>query len=131
MKGISDIFKAFSEEVRLRIFGMLADGREVCVCKFSEILKSTHSKTSRHLAYLKRNALVTSVRKGQWMYYKINPRIDKKYSDLFETTKNLVLNSPQAKKDIQKLDELDQLENCRSMNGKSTNNNKGDKYGQK
>lgn len=124
MKGILDIFKAFSEEARLRIFGMLADGREVCVCKFSQILKSTHSKTSRHLAYLKRNALVTSVRKGQWMYYRLNPGFDAAYSALLETTRKLLGASAQAKKDLKKLEELDKLESCQKPSKKRNKSTK-------
>ncbi|HNY13781.1 MAG TPA: metalloregulator ArsR/SmtB family transcription factor [Candidatus Wallbacteria bacterium] len=115
MESISDIFKAFSEDVRLRIFGMLADGREVCVCKFSEILNSTPSKTSRHLAYLKRTKLVLARRKGQWMYYKLNPKADKTYFELFEAVKNLVRESSQLRKDLKKLEELDGLENCKEI----------------
>lgn len=115
MELISEIFKAFSEDVRLRIFGMLADGREVCVCKFSEILNSTYSKISRHLAYFKRNKLVLARRKGQWMYYKLNPDVDKKYLELFAATRNLVRESKQAKNDLKKLQELDELENCKEI----------------
>ena len=120
MKHISELFKAFSEEVRLRILGMLIDGNEVCVCKFSEVLKSTHSKTSRHLTYLKRTNLVVSRRKGQWMYYKLNPKIDKDYAEFLDITKKIIQNSPIVKKDIKKLEELNKLENCHDIKNKKT-----------
>lgn len=111
MEQISDIFKAFSEDMRLRIFGLLADGREVCVCRFSEIFDSTVSKASRHLIYFKRNSIVIAIRKEQWMYYKINPEFEKNYSELFSAIKNLVNKSAQVKKDIEKLEELEKSEN--------------------
>lgn len=115
LKETAEIFKAFSEEFRLRVLAMLADGREICVCKLSEVLKATNSKTSRHLAYLKRIKIVSARRKGQWMYYKLNPKIDAKTEKLFEAIKPFIIDNPQSKKDIKKLDELEEIKNCKTI----------------
>jgi len=115
LKETAEIFKAFSEEFRLRVLAMLTDGREVCVCKLTEVLKSTHSKTSRHLAYLKRTKIVSSRRKGQWMYYKLNPKINAETGKLFDAIMPFIIGSAQSKKDIKKLDELEKIEDCKTI----------------
>ena len=115
MKEAADIFKALSEECRLRILAMLADGREVCVCKLTEVLKSTHSKTSRHLAYLKRTKIVSARRKGQWMYYKLNPKMNAGPGKLFEAIKSIIIDNARSKKDIKKLGELEEIKDCKTI----------------
>jgi len=51
MKGISQLFKAFSDESRLRIINLLLQG-ELCICNLTDILEMPQSKVSRHMAYL-------------------------------------------------------------------------------
>jgi len=115
LKEISDVFKALSETFRLRVLGMLIDGREVCVCKLSEVLKSTNSMASRHLAYLKRVRIVESQRKGQWMYYKLNPKMSPGCRGLIDSVADFITGTSQAKKDLKKLEELDNFENCKEI----------------
>lgn len=115
LKEISDVFKALSENFRLRVLGMLIDGREVCVCKLSGVLRATNSMTSRHLAYLKRTRIVESRRKGQWMYYKLNPKMDPGCRALIDSIAVFITGNTRAKKDLKKLEELDNFENCKEF----------------
>ncbi len=65
------IFKAFSEEIRLRIIILLYN-RELCVCDIESTLNESQSKISRHLSYLKNSNIVIASRHGKWMHYRLN-----------------------------------------------------------
>jgi ArsR family transcriptional regulator len=69
-------FKALGDETRLKMIGLLSHG-ELCVCDLMEVLELPQSTTSRHLAYLKNSLWVVGRRKGKWMYYKLNPDLDR------------------------------------------------------
>ena len=47
-----ELFKAFSDETRLRILVLLTE-RELCVCELVAILEMPQGKVSRHLAHLR------------------------------------------------------------------------------
>jgi ArsR family transcriptional regulator len=64
------LYKALSEEMRLRILMLLTHG-ELCVCDLMAIFDEPQSKISRHLAYLRNSGLVNSKRVGTWMHYSI------------------------------------------------------------
>jgi ArsR family transcriptional regulator len=67
------LFRALADRTRLRLLNLMGD-REVCVCFFVEILKTSQPKISRHLAYLRRAGIVSARREGKWMHYRIrNP----------------------------------------------------------
>jgi ArsR family transcriptional regulator len=65
------IFKALSEEPRVRIIHLLINNKELSISDLEHILDFTQTKTSRHLAYLKNAGLVGSRRVDQWMFYYI------------------------------------------------------------
>lgn len=64
------LFQALADRTRLRLLNIIGD-QEVCVCYFVEILDVPQPTISRHLAYLRRNGLVTARRDGKWMHYRI------------------------------------------------------------
>lgn len=65
------VFKALSEESRVRIIHLLIQNKELCISDLEHILDFTQTKTSRHLAYLKNAGLVGSRRVDQWTFYYI------------------------------------------------------------
>ena len=71
---IVQLFKALSDETRVRILNLLKTG-ELCVCDIETILNIQQSNASRHLNKLKRAGLITSSKKSQWVYYRINKDI--------------------------------------------------------
>ncbi len=73
------IFRALSEETRIKIIRLLSGG-EKCVCKLFKDLKLPQPKTSRHLAYLKKAGLVTARKEGLWKYYSLNLKMIKELS---------------------------------------------------
>jgi ArsR family transcriptional regulator len=68
MKEIARIFKALSDETRLRILYLLLKG-ELCICDLMEVLELPQSKVSRHMAYLKNAGFVDDRREAVWVYY--------------------------------------------------------------
>lgn len=65
------IFKALSEESRVRILHLLLHNKELSISDMEHILDFTQTKTSRHLSYLKNAGLVGSRRVDQWIFYYI------------------------------------------------------------
>jgi ArsR family transcriptional regulator, arsenate/arsenite/antimonite-responsive transcriptional repressor len=83
LKELTNIFKALSDETRLRILKLL-EGGELCVCDIMAALDKIQPKISFHLGVLKKANLLKGTKQGKWMHYKIDD------SDLF---KRLILMS--------------------------------------
>lgn len=71
LENLSQIFKALSDPIRLRILYQLMQKESFCVCEIVEILDISQSTVSRHLAYMKNSGLVKSWREGVWMHYSL------------------------------------------------------------
>lgn len=80
---IDIIFKALSEESRLRILSILME-REMCVCEIEVSLKMTQSNASRHLTVLKNCGILDHDKQGQWAYYKVSERFKMENKELWE-----------------------------------------------
>lgn len=65
------IFKALSEEPRVRIIHLLINNKELSISDLEHILDFTQTKTSRHLIGLKNAGLLGSRRVDQWVFYYI------------------------------------------------------------
>ncbi|WP_409523183.1 metalloregulator ArsR/SmtB family transcription factor [Nitrincola sp. MINF-07-Sa-05] len=68
-------FKCLSDNTRLRITALLTVEKELCVCELMAVLKESQPKISRHLALLRNCGLLRDERRGQWVYYRINPQL--------------------------------------------------------
>ena len=77
MKELLLMFKALSDETRLRIVRLLENG-ELCVCHIVAAVDMSQPKVSFHLKVLKESGLVKDRREGKWMHYRLNE------SDLFK-----------------------------------------------
>ncbi len=77
MKELSSIFKALSDETRLRIIKLLERG-ELCVCDLVAALAIVQPKASFHLGVLKEAGLIQDRKQGKWIHYRLNE------SDLFK-----------------------------------------------
>ncbi len=71
MRNILNIYKALSEEIRLRILKLLEHG-ELCVCDIVRALDMIQPKVSFHLGVLKEAGLLRDRRQGKWIHYRIN-----------------------------------------------------------
>ena len=70
MKRELAVFKALSEETRLRILVLLSE-RELCVCQLESALALSQVKVSRHLSVLRNAGLVDDRREGLWIFYSL------------------------------------------------------------
>lgn len=70
------MFKALSDPVRLRLFSLVAshEGGEACVCDISDVGVSQPT-VSHHLKKLKDAGLLTSERRGTWVFYRVEPSV--------------------------------------------------------
>ncbi|MFF4755502.1 ArsR/SmtB family transcription factor [Streptomyces sp. NPDC002514] len=70
------MFKALSDPVRLRLFSRVAShaGGEACVCDIADVGVSQPT-VSHHLKKLREAGLLTSERRGTWVYYKVAPSV--------------------------------------------------------
>src|SRR5512135_2494811 len=66
-----NIFKALSEETRLRILKLLENG-ELCVCDIVAALDMVQPKVSFHLNVLKEAGLLKDRKQGRWSYYSLD-----------------------------------------------------------
>lgn len=70
----ASLFKALGDPHRLTILAMLArEADEVCVCDFTSALPLNQPTVSHHLRVLREAGLVTSERRGTWVYYRLSP----------------------------------------------------------
>ncbi|THV42361.1 ArsR/SmtB family transcription factor [Glycomyces buryatensis] len=68
-------FKALGDPIRLRLLSLIAShaGGEACVCDLTEGFDVSAPTISHHLKVLKEIGLVTSERRGTWVYYRAAP----------------------------------------------------------
>lgn len=75
MQKSLDIFKALSDENRLRILKAL-QVKMLCVCEIRELLQLANSTVSQHLKILREAGFLIEEKNGRWVNYMINPRPD-------------------------------------------------------
>ena len=80
---IDKIFRALSEESRLRILSILMI-RPMCVCEIEASLKMTQSNASRHLTVLKNCHILEGYKEAQWAYYRISEQFKEDNQELWE-----------------------------------------------
>lgn len=67
------IFKALSDETRVRIMHILSCG-ELCACDILKYFDLTQPTLSHHMAVLTVSGLVETRKDGKWTYYRINEK---------------------------------------------------------
>jgi ArsR family transcriptional regulator len=111
MKNTARMFKALSDETRLRILCLLLEG-ELCVCDLMAVLQLPQSTVSRHLAYLKNSGWVDDRRCGVWMYYSITGNGGELRNGLLENLRNAVPGLEVAASDRVRLNEMGRNSRC-------------------
>ena len=74
---LAPLFKAVADPMRLRLLSLIAchDGGESCVCDLLEAFDVTAPSVSYHLKVLREAGLISSERRGTWVYYRVNPEV--------------------------------------------------------
>ncbi len=71
----SQLFQLLADETRLRCVLLCNVEGELCVCELVHALGLIQPKVSRHLGTLRDAGVLVDRRSGQWIYYRINPRL--------------------------------------------------------
>jgi ArsR family transcriptional regulator len=81
--------RALSDPIRVRMLGMMAEGRGccdlpdlgvpvedadkgICVCEFEDYFGTSQSKVSYHVGKLKEAGLVREEKRGKWSFYSLD-----------------------------------------------------------
>ena len=104
MLQVETVFKALGDANRLRIVNLLLHG-ELCVCDIQYVLENSQPNISRHLAYLKRCAMVLDRRDGYRVFYRLaNAKtVDKRR--LFDFLRAIFAGEEQLRQDTERLKE--------------------------
>jgi ArsR family transcriptional regulator, arsenate/arsenite/antimonite-responsive transcriptional repressor len=85
---LAPLFKAVADPVRLRLLSLIAchDGGESCVCDLLDAFDVTAPSVSYHLKILREAGLISSQRRGTWVYYRVNPGVMARMSAVLAPT---------------------------------------------
>jgi DNA-binding transcriptional ArsR family regulator len=72
------VLGVIAQPTRLRLFFLLDQIGEVCVCDLGEILGVTQSAVSQHLAKFKAHGLVSVRRENQTLFYRLSDKPEMK-----------------------------------------------------
>ncbi|MFQ5826238.1 MAG: ArsR/SmtB family transcription factor [Dehalococcoidia bacterium] len=87
MPALSKVFKALSDETRLRILALLLE-RECCVCEVMQALDISQTRASRNLGLLYDAGFLKLKKDGLWSLYSIDQEGMKEYfSDLLQAVR--------------------------------------------
>ena len=73
MNELVTIFKALSDETRLRVIKLLEQG-ELCVCDITAALDMVQPKVSFHLSALKEAGFIKDRKQGKWIHYSLDEK---------------------------------------------------------
>ncbi len=104
MNYILTVFKALSDQNRLRIFTALMNHKKLCGCQIIELLQVTGATVSRHMDSLLSAELVTSNKEGRWVFYQLNK--EKIYPPLLDWILQNVAEDEIYQKDRERLREI-------------------------
>ena len=74
---VAGTLKALGDPLRLRMLSLLAASPtgEACVCDLATVAEVSQPTVSHHLKLLKEVGLLTSERRGTWVYYRVQPAL--------------------------------------------------------
>jgi len=75
LREMEALFSSLGDVTRLKILKLIGDN-ELCSCEVMAGLELTQPTTSHHLGILERSGVLSSRRKGKWVFYRISsPRV--------------------------------------------------------
>lgn len=110
MKQSAKVFKALSDETRLRILKML-EPRPLCVCEIQYVLKGSQPNVSHHLKTLFDAGLVESKKDGLWVDYRLPDKPETPlHAAALAMVKKGLARDPVVKKDLSRVKSANRLE---------------------
>jgi ArsR family transcriptional regulator len=72
---VAHVLKALADPVRLRLLSLIGahEAGDACVCDLTVAFDLTAPTISHHLKVLREAGLITSQRRGTWIYYRVVP----------------------------------------------------------
>jgi len=111
MNEMTKIFKALSDEDRLRILLML-EVKPLCVCEITEMLKLATSTVSKHLSTLREAGFIIDTKDGKWVNYRLSDPCSKRICEIRELLKKWSQTDETISKDADKLVTIDRKNIC-------------------
>ena len=68
-----EFYKALANETRLKSLLLMWHFKQLCVCDLVSALELSQPKISRHLSALRQTAMVSTEKRGKWVYYQLHP----------------------------------------------------------
>ena len=103
MQDTLKLFKALSDETRLRIINLLLE-RECCVCEVMQAMKISQTRASRGLSTLYNTGILKVRRDGLWVLYSIDEeRMEESYYCLVQLIKSALKGNELANVDRERL----------------------------
>ncbi|MBU8785162.1 MULTISPECIES: ArsR/SmtB family transcription factor [Bacillus] len=93
----AEVLKLLGDKTRLTMAAILKQ-RECCVCEFLEVFTMSQPSISQHLRKLRNAGLLNEEKRGQWVYYSLNPK-----SEFFELIDELLKHLPDQTEQIKKI----------------------------
>ena len=95
---VSTVLKALAEPLRLRMLSCIATSPtgEACVCDIATVADVAQPTVSHHLKVLKDVGVLTSQRRGTWVYYRIAPDLRGPVTTLLDAFAPAVLDAAAA-----------------------------------
>ncbi|MBC7298416.1 MAG: winged helix-turn-helix transcriptional regulator, partial [Demequina sp.] len=86
-EGVATTLKALAEPLRLRMLSFIATAPagEACVCDLAALANVSQPTVSHHLKVLRDVGVLTSQRRGTWVWYRIAPGFTGAVSTLLES----------------------------------------------
>ncbi|WP_298970079.1 helix-turn-helix transcriptional regulator [uncultured Psychrobacter sp.] len=81
-----ELFKVLSDPTRLKLFQILYKKEARCVGELVDMLDQPQPTISRHLNHLKKLGILSCVRDGTWMWYKVSNDTPDWCATILETT---------------------------------------------
>ena len=120
------IYQCFCDRTRLRILHLLAKS-PLCVCHFQGILGEPQVKISKHLAYLRKQGVVSTEREQNWIIYSLSSERPAELDRNLKCLQDCVQTDPVFERDLENLAKL-QKSCCEPgrvfsgrLNGRKTN----------
>lgn len=103
MRDLIKLFKALSDESRLRVLNLLIH-RECCVCEVVHILGITQTRASRNLSQLYDAGILDRRSEGLWIIYSLAGDLGRDYRHLIVDAVDQALgHNPAAAADLDRL----------------------------
>ena len=109
MRELIKLFKAISDETRIRILKVLLE-RECCVCEVMQALDISQSRASRNLGILENAGFVKPRRDGLWIVYSIDKQtMNSHVASLTEMLRSSLVNDEIISQDRKKLSHAERV----------------------